>query len=213
MADRTGREAHGRDRGNHAGKGADTAALLAASVAGDSTAFARLVDEFANVVWSVVRAHRLDDAEAEDVFQLVFLRLFERQATIREPARLPGWLATTTRNECYAVHRRGRRSQAAGDLVDLEQGLDGAADHGATLELDHRLLADERQAAVAEALATLPGQCQDLLRVLSTDPPLSYDEIATVLDIPRGSIGPTRQRCLDKLRAHPRVRRISEASA
>lgn len=180
----------------------DLAGLLAASVAGDRTAFERLVHLHRRVVWSVIRTHRLGEADAEDVFQLVFLRLYERQGSILDADRLPGWLATTTRRECYAVIGRAQRRRDVTLIDDLAE--DAAVDDG---HLDVALVSDERKRALAEALTTLGAPCRDLLRMLSVDPPLSYDEIADVLGMKRGSLGPTRQRCLDKLRVHPAVQR------
>jgi RNA polymerase sigma factor (sigma-70 family) len=179
----------------------DLSGLLAASVAGDRRAFAELVDRHKNLVWSVIRVLGLGGPDAEDVFQVVFVRLYERQGSIRDGSRLPGWLATTTRRECYDTIRRRQRSAALGDeVVDRAETLDFAA----------RLIDDEKQRALAVAYADLSQACRDLLRLLAADPALSYDEIAEVLDIPRGSLGPTRKRCIDKVRRHPAMRSIRE---
>jgi RNA polymerase sigma factor (sigma-70 family) len=184
----------------------DLGSLLAASIAGERRAFEVLVERHKNLVWSIIRVHGIRGSDAEDIFQLVFLRLFERQESIRDPSRLPGWLATTTRRECYDLTRQRRRvtpSTLVDDLLDGEQ----------TVDFDIRLVRDERQRAVAEAFAALPDRCRDLLRVLAVDPPLGYDEVTAILGIARGSIGPTRQRCLEKLRAHSAVRRIQEETS
>jgi RNA polymerase sigma factor (sigma-70 family) len=181
----------------------DIGPVLAASVAGDRRAFEELVDRHKNLVWSIIRVCGVHGADAEDVFQLTFVRLFEHQASIRDPSRLPGWLATTTRRECYDTVRRRQRSSSyslVDDVLDTEHLVD----------FDARLVQDERLRVVAQAYAELSDQCRDLLRLLAVDPPLGYDEISEILGTPRGSIGPTRQRCLDKLRRHPAMRRIRE---
>jgi RNA polymerase sigma factor (sigma-70 family) len=181
----------------------DIGAVLAASVAGDRRAFEQLVERHKNLVWSIIRVCGLRGPDAEDIFQLTFVRLFEHQGSIREPSRLPGWLATTTRRECYDTIRRRQRSTPSSlveELLDTEDVVD----------FDARLIEDERMRVVAEAYVDLPERCRDLLRLLAIDPPLDYDEISNVLGTPRGSLGPTRQRCLDKLRRHPAMRRIRE---
>jgi RNA polymerase sigma factor (sigma-70 family) len=183
--------------------GDDLGAVLEASVAGDRRAFEELVDRHKNLVWSIIRVSGLWGPDAEDIFQLTFVRLFEHQGSIRDPSRLPGWLATTTRRECYdTIRRRQRMSSSAlvEDVLDTEHVVD----------FDARLVEDERLRVVAEAYADLSERCQELLRLLAIDPPLGYDGISAVLGTPRGSIGPTRQRCLDKLRRHPAMRRIRE---
>ncbi|MBI2708464.1 MAG: sigma-70 family RNA polymerase sigma factor [Actinobacteria bacterium] len=181
----------------------DAAALLSASVAGDRAAFAALVDLYRGVVWSVIRAHRLSPADADDVFQLVFLRLYERQGSIRQASHVGGWLATTTRRECWALMERAARRRDVTIVDDLAESAASAASDGP----EAGLVADERRRAVLEAWASLGAPCRDLLRLLGVDPPLSYDDIAEALSMKRGSVGPTRQRCIDKLRAHPAVRR------
>ena len=183
----------------------EPAALLKASIAGDTDAFERLVARYKNLVWAVIRDHRLQGADAEDVFQLVFLRLYERQATVTDPDRLGGWLGTTTKRECWSLLRRSAR-QPVLDPHDVAD--EGGADH----ELDLGLVADERHQAFGTAFGSLSEECRRLLRLLSADPQLSYDDIAGILCRSRGSIGPTRQRCIKKLQDHPAVRRISGAT-
>jgi RNA polymerase sigma factor (sigma-70 family) len=177
----------------HAEVEVDTTTLLEAAARGDQAAWDALVDRYANLLWSVARAHRLSDADAADVVQTTWLRLVEHLGRIKDPDRLPGWLATTTRHECLRQIRR----------ADRERPSDGAswqseADQDAAV--DAALLAGERDAALWRALATLSEQCQQLLRVLMAAPPPSYAEVAAALDMPIGSIGPTRQRCLGRLR-------------
>ncbi|MFN0090472.1 MAG: RNA polymerase sigma factor [Acidimicrobiales bacterium] len=175
----------------------DLEALLRAAGSGDQRAWDALVDRFANLVWSIARSFRLSTADAADVSQTVWLRLVEHSSRIEDPNRLPGWLRTTTTHECLrAMRYRGRVEPFA----ELETAADPA--------LDAELLADERHRAFSLALAALGHDCQQLLRLLCTDPPLSYADIAEVLGRPIGSLGPQRQRCLERLRRHPELRRI-----
>lgn len=178
--------------------------LLVGAAKGDAASWSAIVAEFSGLVWSVARAHRLDAADAADVSQTVWLRLIEHADRIREPERLAGWLSTTTRNECLRVlRRRGRQVP-----TDLE--LDTTEDEDVE-PLDAALLDSERDRALWRAFRTLSEACQRLLRVLLCDPPLSYQEVSEVMDMPIGSIGATRKRCLERLRRHPEIVRISWA--
>ena len=122
--------------------------------------------------------------------------------------REPAWLATTTRRECGRILRTARRPRDAG--CALAAGTI-PEDHSQAAEQD--LLAAERQAALREAFGQLPPGCQQLLALLIYDPALSYAEISARLGIPAGSIGPTRGRCLDKLRRHPAITALINAGA
>jgi RNA polymerase sigma factor (sigma-70 family) len=174
----------------------DAAALLARARDGDQGAWNRLVEQYTGLMWSVARAYRLDTATAGDAIQTTWLRLVEHLDRIQDPQRLGGWLATTVRRECLQVLRRNTRERIApgGDA-----GLD-AVDMEAE-PLDAALLANERDAALWRAFRDIPDRCQRLLRVLIATPPPSYEQVAAALDIPIGSIGPTRARCLARLRA------------
>lgn len=168
--------------------------LLARAAAGEARAWDELVDRFAPLVWSIARSHRLDVVAAADVSQTVWLRLVEHLDRLREPEALAGWLATTTRNECLRVLRREGRELPSDDaplLADRPSDDPGPAD---------LLLLDERRALVWQALATLSARCQRLLRALAVAPEASYAEVSAALDMPIGSIGPTRSRCFGHLR-------------
>lgn len=168
--------------------------LVDAARTGDQPGWDELVARHGSRVWAVARAHRLSSADAEDVFQLTFMRLVTNIDRIRDPARIGAWLATTARHECLRILRRAGRAIPAGD--------DGALDAPDPLlpAVDARLLAGEREAALHSALGRLSEQCQRLLRVLMADPEPSYEEVGRALDMPIGSIGPTRGRCLKHLR-------------
>ncbi|GIF62727.1 RNA polymerase sigma factor [Asanoa ishikariensis] len=162
---------------------------------GDARAWDALVDRYAPLVWAICRRFGLGGADAEDVAASVWLRLVERLDTIREPAALPGWLATTVRRECLTA-LRGRRHQV---LVGDESNLD-SVDEPAFEEL---LLTQERHIALRAAFDNLPEHCRHLLTLLFDDPPAPYAQISSRTGTPVGAIGPTRRRCLDRLRRDP----------
>ena len=173
---------------------------------GDKQAWDALVERYAPLIWSICRRHRLGDADAEDVGQSVWLQLVDQLDQVRDPAALPGWLATTTRRECLRVLRAARGPLAAGYALDAENIPDEQAGTA-----EQELLAAERHAALREAFTDLPPSGQQLIALLIEDPPVPYAEISARLGIPVGSIGPTRRRCLDKLRRHPAIAALINA--
>lgn len=168
------------------------AELLTKAGDGDRGAWRTLVDQYHRLVWSVIRGFRFDNATSEDVFQTVWQRLMENCGRIRDPERLPGWLATTTRNEALRVVRHQKRQVPSEFEFDV-------ADPTA-VGFDERLIDDETQRAALNAFAKLPQDAQELLRLLCADPPIDYQTISEMVGRPVGSLGPTRQRILDKLR-------------
>jgi RNA polymerase sigma factor (sigma-70 family) len=192
----------------------DTAALLARAQKGDQAAWNALVEQHTGLLWSVARAYRLDTASAGDAIQTTWLRLIEHLDRIQDPDRLGGWLATTVRRECLQLLRRNTRERLApSDDASLDI-IDELAE-----PLEAGLLTDERDAALWAAFRRMPDRCQGLLRVLMATPPPSYEQVAAALDMPIGSIGPTRARCLSRLRtlleptglldAHPGTRAVN----
>jgi RNA polymerase sigma factor (sigma-70 family) len=181
--------------------------LVARARDGDERAWGELVTRYAPLVRKVCRLHHLGDADTLDVAQGVWLTLLEHLGSIREPAALPGYIATTTRRECLHVltGKGGRQRQ------ELVGEVDGATrDH--TDALDEMIIKAQRHSALLEALADLPPQHQQLIILLIHDPPLAYKEIGRRLDMAVGSIGPTRARCLEKIREHPAVAPLIETS-
>lgn len=168
--------------------------LVAAVRGGDQAAWNRLVDRFAPLVVSVCRKFSLDAHDRDDVAAGVWLRVLERIDTLREPAALPGWIATTTRNECLAVLRAQRR------ITPTEWTFE-PSDPAAPPETE--LFGELRRQALREAFGQLSERCRTLLGMLFADPPLSYEEISTRLGVSMGTIGPTRIRCLERLRRQP----------
>ena len=175
---------------------------------GDTRAWDALVERYAPLIWSICRRYRLGGADAEDVAQGVWLRLVDQLARIRDPAAIAGWLATTTRRECCRVLCTARRPQGAWQGLDAEIFPDEQAPTA-----EQELLAAECHAALREAFAYLAPRDQQLIAILTADPPVPYAEISARLGIPIGSIGPNRARCLDKLRRHPAVAALINAEA
>ncbi|WP_202033213.1 sigma-70 family RNA polymerase sigma factor [Nocardioides sp. WS12] len=168
--------------------------LVPAAREGDQNAWNAIVDRFLPLVNALVRGYRLAEADGDDVSQTVWLRLVEHLGALREPDALPGWIRTTTRNECLRLlTTRGRVRP-----VDPQDhgGLDAVEDDIA----DDDLLAVERRNLLREAMAELPAARRELLLLLLADPPVGYEQISERLGIPIGSIGPTRARALEQLR-------------
>src|SRR5712691_6853805 len=174
---------------------------------GEKQAWDVLVERYAPLIWSICRQYRLGDADAEDVGQMVWLRLMDQLGNLRNPAALPGWLVTTTRRECLQVRQAAARlPQVTSPLMSTENMADTDA-----VPAEHELLLAERHAALYEAFSDLPPGCKQLMTLLTADPPMSYAEISAKLGIPAGSIGPTRNRCLARLRRHPAVAALIDA--
>jgi RNA polymerase sigma factor (sigma-70 family) len=182
--------------------------LVTSAKNGDERAWGELVERYASLVWSICRSHRLGRADAEDVSQSVWLRLAEHLDRLREPAALPGWLATTTQRECDRVLRAACRSHTLRLLLDAENIPDQQ-----TGTAEQELLAAERRAAFREAFTDLPPRCRQMIALLIEDPPASYTKISATLGIPIGSIGPQRGRCLAMLRRHPAIAALINAEA
>ena len=169
--------------------------LLVAASEGDQQAWIVITDRFTNLLWSVARSYRLSHDDAADAVQNTWLRLLENVTKIDNPEALPGWLATTARREALGVlRRRGREILTRGEDVGVD-----AVDVEAS-ELDSALLEDERDVQLWACFSQLSERCQQLLRALmAVDRPV-YAEVAEAFDMPIGSIGPTRMRCLERLR-------------
>jgi RNA polymerase sigma factor (sigma-70 family) len=181
--------------------------LVTRARTGDKRAWDALVERHAPLIWSICRRYRLGRADAEDVAQAVWLRLVDQLASIRDPAAIAGWLATTARRECWRV-ARATGPQTAWPGLDAEAIPDEQAP-----TVEQELLAAERHAALREAFAQLAPRDQQLIAIVIADPPVPYAEISARLGIPVGSIGPSRARCLKKLRRHPAIAALINAEA
>jgi RNA polymerase sigma factor (sigma-70 family) len=173
----------------------DVADLVRRAAGGDRGAWERLVDKFSRLLWAMTRDFKLPESDAADVVQATWLRLLEHIDRIEYPERIGSWLATTARHECLRHLAAGKRVMLVEDDHDA---FSGVSSHQP--DVDERLLAEERAQAVRAALSTLPSRSRQLLELLMADPPVSYTEISDQLGVPIGSIGPTRGRCLERLR-------------
>jgi RNA polymerase sigma factor (sigma-70 family) len=166
--------------------------LVAAAARGDRRGWDGLVREFGGMIWAIARAHRLRDADAADVSQATWLRLLEHVRNLNDPSRVGAWLATTARRECLRILRDGERRVLFAD--------DGPEDESQEPAPGAALLISERDEALWSCFSRMRPSDQALLRLVMAEPRPSYEEIAAALDMPIGSIGPTRQRALDRLR-------------
>ena len=179
----------------------EVGSLVRAAAGGDAAAWKALVETFNSLVWSVARGYNLSSADAADVFQTVWLRLAEHLGRIENPDHIGAWLATTARRESLRV-ARGRAQTVPMDaavLADIVQAEDSSPEE-AVLQAEQARLDAQRARRMWRTFAELPARCRQLLRMLIATPPPTYAEVAAALDLPVGSIGPTRARCLQQLR-------------
>lgn len=180
-------------------------ALVKRAAAGERAAWYEIVERYSPLVWSICLRYRLDRHDADDVNQSVWLKLVESIGSLREPAALPGWLATTTTRECLSVLRAARRNVHAG--LPSEDQMQPDVDAATTEE---EVLAAERNAELRAAFDELPPQCRKLLSMMICDPPRRYEEISASLGMPVGSIGPMRARCLERIRRSLHRRSVTD---
>lgn len=181
----------------------DDALLIERCRAGDATAWRALVSRYQRLVYAIVIRMGLDEHAAADVFQAVFEKLMRHVGTLREPDRLQAWIVTTAKREGLAARRAGQRQVSmsrpddadpdAHDEWDIADESPRAEQQLEELQQLHRLRL---------ALDRLDGRCRELLLLVfrDEDERLGYDEVSRRLQLPVGSIGPTRSRCLGKLR-------------
>ena len=180
-------------------------ALVTGAAGGDPTAWEEIVERYAPLVWSICARLQLSNHDREDLGQKMRLLLVEQLGKLREPAALPGWIATTTHRECLRVMTAARKSERLGT------GLDDALQFVDNTVIDEEILMAERNAALRAAFAELPPKGRRLLTILTSDPPCSYAEISEKLQIPMGSIGPRRARCLERPRKYSAVSWLGQA--
>ena len=185
-----------------------TTLLVKRCLAGDAIAWQQLVDTYARLVHSIPVRHGLSQDEVSDVGQEVFIALAKNLHQLEDPERLPAWLVTNARRFSWRALQK-RRREHLGDQSDISD--DPAIDNTMTTQVQPLFQTMpsmgelfegwNRQELLAQAFTRLQARCQTLLRMLfmETSEP-SYDEISTELALPKGSIGPTRNRCLQNLR-------------
>ncbi len=171
----------------------DDAALVKGCLAGEAAAWEQLLHRYRRLIYSVPVAFRFTNEDADDVFQRVAMKLIEGLPKLRDTAALPSWLATVARHECHALHRISSRNVDA-PVEDHDPGVEPP-------DLVEALESVAQEHAMARALERLDSPCRGLLTMLYVDDPTPpYEEIAKRLGRPIGSLGPTRSRCLGKLR-------------
>lgn len=163
------------------------AELIDACLNGNQDAWESLIRRYQNLIYSVPINYRFSAQDAADIFQSVCIILLQKLKTLRSSETLSSWLYVTTRRQCWKAAKKRSRE------VELEEDFDGPIEaEGENLVLLHQLRA---------GLEQLSEKCRELLNALYyAEPPLTYDEITSKFGIPPGSIGPTRARCIDRLR-------------
>nr|WP_229858019.1 sigma-70 family RNA polymerase sigma factor [Streptomyces anandii] len=180
---------------------ADVGALVQSAVDGDAAAWKSLVEGLSPLVWSVVRAHRLSDADGHEVYQTVWFRFAQHLGRIREPEKAGSWLASTARNECLKTLRSLSRLTVTDDPQLLDRVSEDGSPEQSLLDSEEAAAQSERIRRLWQEFEELGERCRQLLRVLMSSPPPSYQEVSAALGVAVGSIGPLRQRCLRRLRA------------
>jgi RNA polymerase sigma factor (sigma-70 family) len=183
------------------------ATIIEACLKGNEKAWDVLIERYQSLIYSVPLRYGMSKADADDIFGAVCLILLDKLPTLRQQDRIMGWLVTTTKRECWRVSRKSSRAIAASDFAKPAAGGDEqAADGMANIADQNRMLQDdvillEEQQLIREGLTRLDERCRNLLQMLyySADP-IPYNQVAKTLNLPEGSIGPTRARCLKKLR-------------
>jgi DNA-directed RNA polymerase specialized sigma24 family protein len=175
-------------------RSASVSALVQGARDGNSGAWEELVARFGGMIAATGRRYRLTPTDVAELQQTTWLRLVENIHRVEQPERVGGWLATTARRESLLLVKRAAKYYSGAD-----QMLVNMAD-GSLPEPDARPIAGEREAVVHAAWGRLKPRCQELLSLLVTDEPVGYNNLSTLLQMPVGSIGPTRARCLDHLR-------------
>jgi RNA polymerase sigma factor (sigma-70 family) len=161
---------------------------------GRPDAMSELVDSATTLLWHTARAQGLSGPQAEDVVQSTWLSLVRGADRIADPQAVSGWLCTTARREAWRIRKLSQRSTPVED-----EALEFRLPHQASPEA--AVVLNDEQAQLWSCLAALPDRCQRLLRIVAMEQRPDYSRIAADLQMPVGSIGPTRGRCLDKLRA------------
>jgi RNA polymerase sigma factor (sigma-70 family) len=168
--------------------------LVSAARQGSEAALGQIVTELSPLLWQVARAAGLSSSDAEDVLQTVWMRLLAHLDDIHTSAALTGWLVTTTRREAWRVSAAARRQVPA----DTEL-LSMLPDPGPGSE--EQVVLDDQRRILWQAIGQLSPRCQELLRIVAFVPRPDYAAVAAELGMPTGSVGPTRGRCLAKLRS------------
>ncbi len=170
------------------------AGLLSEARLGSEQALGQIVTELSPMLWQVARATGLSSSDAEDVLQTVWMRLVQHLDDIRTSAALTGWLVITARREAWRVRAEGRKQLPADqESFDVLPAQESGS--------EEQVIIDEQRRTLWRAIGQLSWRCQELLRIVAFVPRPDYAAVAAELGMAIGSIGPTRGRCLAKLRA------------
>ena len=169
------------------------AQLLQQVLAGDQTAWDELVARHQRRLWTIARARGLDHDAAHDAIQSTWLCLLDHIEQIRDPAALRGWLNTVMKRETVRLGRQRQRERERTERLAFQPQRAGESPEGSVVFNDELTM-------VGGAFARLSDRCRQLLRLLFSNADLSYAEVAAELDMPIGSLGPSRARCLERLR-------------
>lgn len=190
------------------------AELLGAARKGDDDAWEQIIARYESLINAISRRHRLASYDAHDVSQYVWMQLVRHINKLREPRALCGWISATATHRCYEILRTYKRSVSVDPLamgsLDLVDSAAKRTDSENLFGIDGDLLRAEQGRAVRQALAELTETQQQLLLLLVADPPVPYCEISRRMNLPVGSIGPTRARLLRKLQKSVAVRLLIE---
>jgi RNA polymerase sigma factor (sigma-70 family) len=175
--------------------------LVAQCLDGSQAAWVALITRYQRLIYSIPLRARLSADDAADIFQSVCLKLYEKLSTLRDHDRISSWLITTTNRECWRVSARNRRDSPPSGFEGEDEGERIDEIPSAAMPIDEQREALERQQIVRETVESLPERCRDLLRMLFYQKDeLSYADVAQRMRIPVPSVGPTRARCLEKLK-------------
>lgn len=168
--------------------------LVKECLSGNEAAWSALIDKYKNLVFSIPIKRGFSSDDAADIFQSVCLALVSELPRLRRPRALPAWLIQTTSRKCFRWQDTSRRYTGA--ELQEETLLDDSS------KVPEELVAElEREHIVRDAVSELSTDCKRLVELLFYQTPApSYDDLAVALGTPKGSIGPTRIRCLEKLR-------------
>lgn len=181
-------------RANKPDRAARMADLLSAARTGSDDALGQIVNELSPLLWQVARSAGLSQGDAEDVLQTVWMRLVTHLDGIHDAGALTGWLVTTTKREAWRVRAASRKQLPVDQDVFADLPNKGPGSE------EQVILEDQRRELWA-AIGMLSRRCQELLRIMAFAPRSDYATVAAALGMRVGSIGPTRGRCLAKLRA------------
>src|SRR4051794_30543636 len=180
----------------------DLVALVRRAADGDPAALTRIVERFDPSLRTIVRFYRLSPCDVDDVVQATWLRFMEHGRSLREPAAVKGWLATTARRHSLQVLQRRMREQPSDDPA--------LGDDTRVAEPCEEVIAAERRSALHDAVAQLPVSGRRLMTLMIARPGLSYEQVGEALGMPVGSIGPTRLRCMSRLSDMREIRALGD---